>query len=80
MRSTPSVASRLQGAVLQFLLERDGMERWLAARWPLQTLYCGRDFNGAIDAEKHVMIVATVSTRSLKWGGRRRGMVGIAER
>ena len=22
------------GAVLQFLLERDGMERWLAARWP----------------------------------------------
>ncbi|HXU58547.1 MAG TPA: carbamoyltransferase C-terminal domain-containing protein, partial [Verrucomicrobiae bacterium] len=38
------------GAVLQFLLERDGMERWLAARWPLQTLYYGRDFNGAIDA------------------------------
>ena len=37
------------GAVLQFLLERDGMDRWLARRWPLETLYYGRDFGSAID-------------------------------
>ncbi len=38
------------GAVLQLLLERDGMARWLEQRWPLRTLYYGRDFGGAIDA------------------------------
>jgi carbamoyltransferase len=38
------------GAVLQFLLERDGMAHWLSRRWPLETLYYGRDFAEAIDA------------------------------
>ncbi len=37
------------GGVLQFLLERDGLERWLARRHPLETLYYGRDFGRAID-------------------------------
>jgi carbamoyltransferase len=37
------------GAVLEFLLARDGMERWLAQRWPLETLYYGRDFGVAMD-------------------------------
>lgn len=37
------------GAVLEFLLARDGMARWLGARWPLETLYYGRDFGAGID-------------------------------
>jgi carbamoyltransferase len=37
------------GAVLEFLLARDGMKRWLDRRWPLENLYYGRDFAGAID-------------------------------
>src|SRR6266481_1515293 len=37
------------GGVLQFLLERDGMDQWLAHRWPLDTLYYGRDFGAGID-------------------------------
>jgi len=37
------------GGVLQFLLERDGLERWLASRWPLEHLYLGRDFGAEAD-------------------------------
>jgi carbamoyltransferase len=37
------------GAVLNFLLRRDGLERWLTHRRRLDTLYCGRDFGPAID-------------------------------
>ncbi len=37
------------GGVLQFLLERDGMETWLAQRYPLETLYYGRDWGGDAD-------------------------------
>jgi carbamoyltransferase len=37
------------GGVLQFLLERDGMERWLSERYPLDHLYYGRAFAGADD-------------------------------
>ena len=37
------------GGVLQFLLERDGMNTWLAARYPLETLYFGRDWGTGAD-------------------------------
>jgi carbamoyltransferase len=37
------------GGVLKFLLERDGLERWLERRYPLETLYYGRDFGDGID-------------------------------
>jgi carbamoyltransferase len=37
------------GAVLEFLLARDGMAPWLGRRWPLETLYYGRDFGADID-------------------------------
>jgi carbamoyltransferase len=37
------------GCVLEFLLRRDGMERWLANRSRMDTLYYGRDFGAAID-------------------------------
>ena len=37
------------GGVLQFLLERDGMKKWLAARYPLETLYFGRDWGEGAD-------------------------------
>ncbi|MEE8172823.1 MAG: carbamoyltransferase C-terminal domain-containing protein, partial [Alphaproteobacteria bacterium] len=37
------------GGVLQFLLERDGMKTWLAARYPLETLYFGRDWGKNAD-------------------------------
>ena len=37
------------GGVLKFLLERDGLETWLAHRYPLETLYLGRDFADGID-------------------------------
>lgn len=32
------------GGILEYLLERDGMDHWLAQRYPLETLYFGRDF------------------------------------
>ncbi len=38
------------GGVLQYLLERDGLEAWLAARSRLEHLYYGRDWGAAIDA------------------------------
>ncbi len=38
------------GGVLRFLLDRDGMDTWLANRWPLESLYYGRDFGDGIDA------------------------------
>jgi carbamoyltransferase len=37
------------GGVLGFLLERDGLARWLGQRYRLDTLYSGRDFGAAID-------------------------------
>jgi carbamoyltransferase len=37
------------GGVLKFLLERDGLETWLKHRYPLETLYLGRDFGAGID-------------------------------
>jgi carbamoyltransferase len=37
------------GGVLQYLLKRDGMETWLAARYPLETLYLGRDWGKGAD-------------------------------
>lgn len=37
------------GAVLDFLLQRDGLERWLQARHRLETLYFGRDYGIAAD-------------------------------
>ncbi len=37
------------GGVLQYLLERDGLEAWLDRRQALETLYLGRDYGGAID-------------------------------
>ena len=38
------------GGVLKYLLERDGLETWLARRYRLETLYLGRDYDGAVDA------------------------------
>ncbi len=37
------------GGVLQFLLERDGLDAWLARRYKLDQLYFGRDFGAAAD-------------------------------
>ncbi len=37
------------GCVLEFLLQRDGMETWLSRRQRIDTLYYGRDFGEAID-------------------------------
>ncbi|MBT4425546.1 MAG: hypothetical protein HOC88_01520 [Rhodospirillaceae bacterium] len=37
------------GGVLQYLLERDGMDAWLNARYPLETLYLGRDWGKGAD-------------------------------
>ncbi|HEY7607728.1 MAG TPA: carbamoyltransferase C-terminal domain-containing protein, partial [Alphaproteobacteria bacterium] len=37
------------GGVLKFLLERDGLAAWLEHRYPLETLYYGRDFGDGID-------------------------------
>ena len=37
------------GGVLQFLLARDGMKTWLDARYPLETLYFGRDWGEGAD-------------------------------
>jgi carbamoyltransferase len=37
------------GGILQFLLERDGLERWLGHRYRLDSLYYGRDYGPGID-------------------------------
>jgi carbamoyltransferase len=37
------------GSALGFLLERDGLDRWLARRYRLDDVYLGRDWGGAID-------------------------------
>src|SRR5262249_41870496 len=37
------------GAALHFLLERDGLARWLDRRYRLEDLYWGRDYDTAID-------------------------------
>lgn len=37
------------GGVLQFLLDRDGLDTWLKSRYRLDTLYYGHDFGSAID-------------------------------
>lgn len=39
------------GSVLQYLLERHGIERWLRERGRLAHLYLGRDYTDAIDRE-----------------------------
>ncbi len=39
------------GCALDFLLRRDGMERWLSQRHRMDALYFGRDFGSAIDAQ-----------------------------
>ena len=41
------------GGVLQFLLERDGLKTWLKNRYPLESLYYGRDFGSSIDKFMH---------------------------
>jgi carbamoyltransferase len=38
------------GGALAYLLQRDGMPRWLAQRRPLRDVYLGRDYTNAIDA------------------------------
>ncbi len=38
------------GGVLAFLLERDGLDAWLAARYRLTHLYLGRDYAADVDA------------------------------
>ena len=37
------------GGALAYLLERDGLKRWLDQRVPLGDVYLGRDYSGAID-------------------------------
>ena len=37
------------GGILQFLLERDGLQEWLKNRYSLENLYYGRDFGSKID-------------------------------
>ncbi len=37
------------GGVLQFLLERDGLSKWLSERRVLTDLYLGRDYTGRVD-------------------------------
>ena len=37
------------GGVLQYLLDRDGLARWLDARAPLGNLYFGRDYMGEVE-------------------------------
>ena len=44
-----SDAGLAAGGVLDFLLARDGFERWLASRWRLDTLYLGRDWGSKAD-------------------------------
>jgi carbamoyltransferase len=38
------------GGALAYLLQQDGMERWLSERYRLDDVYLGRDFTGAIDS------------------------------
>tara|TARA_Y100001970_G_scaffold294127_1_gene447209 strand:+ start:54280 stop:56007 length:1728 start_codon:yes stop_codon:yes gene_type:complete len=37
------------GGVLQFLLNRDGLKKWLKQRWKLDNLYLGKDYGSIID-------------------------------
>jgi carbamoyltransferase len=37
------------GGVLQYLLDRDGLERWLENRRPLQNVYFGRDYTSRVN-------------------------------
>ena len=37
------------GGILDFLLERDGIETWLENSWPLEHLYFGRNYHDLID-------------------------------
>ena len=37
------------GAALHFLLDRDGLPKWLDRRYRLEELYWGRDYDGAVD-------------------------------
>ncbi|WP_372424793.1 carbamoyltransferase C-terminal domain-containing protein [Salinarimonas chemoclinalis] len=38
------------GGALSYLLERDGLPRWLASRARLESVYLGRDFDAVVDA------------------------------
>lgn len=38
-----------EGGALDYLLARDGLDRWLDARWAIDTLYLGRDYDGVAD-------------------------------
>ncbi len=44
-----SDAGLAAGGVLRFLLDRDGMDTWLANRWRLEDLHYGRPYGDAID-------------------------------
>jgi len=44
-----SDAGLAAGGVLRHLLDRDGLDTWLANRWRLDNLYFGRPFGDAID-------------------------------
>ena len=37
------------GGVLQFLLNRDGLKKWIKQRWKLDNLYLGKDYGSIID-------------------------------
>ena len=39
------------GGVLQYLLQRDGIENWLNQRHSIDTLYLGKDYNNSVDRE-----------------------------
>jgi carbamoyltransferase len=49
------------GGALAYLLERDGLARWLEQRHRLTDVYLGRDYSGAIDAT----LTATAGVRRL---------------
>jgi carbamoyltransferase len=49
------------GSALLYLLQRDGLPRWLAARRPLASVYLGRDYTAAIDPA----LAATAGVRRL---------------
>jgi carbamoyltransferase len=44
-----SDAGLAAGGALRYLLDRDGMETWLARRWRFDHLYYGRDYGDGID-------------------------------
>lgn len=53
------------GGILQYLLERDGIETWLSRRYRLEHLYLGRDWGAEADRR----LAATPGLRPLDLGG-----------